>query len=302
LWAIRLGILLGLLVAIGYSYGVTLWDWIKLLIVPAAIAGAGLWFNTQQREREQQIADNRAQDDSLQAYLDGMSQLLTDKDLPLHSAQPGDSLSTVARARTLTVLGRLDEDRKRSVLQFLYEAGLIYKGQTILNEADLIERRHRIVRLEQANLIGANLNRAFLHRSDLREAILRWAILGGANLSRALLSGADLHGSFLSNADLSGADLSEANLSEAILAGANLSGAVLSNADLREAILYRTNLHESLLSNADLSGAELKKTNLSGAWEWTEGQLSEARTLEGATMPDGQKYEDWLKDREPPEG
>ena len=86
LWAIRIGIVLGLLVAIGYFYGITLWDWIKFLIVPAAIAGAGLWFNTQQREREQQIAHNRAQDDSLQAYLDGMSKLLTDKDLPLHSA------------------------------------------------------------------------------------------------------------------------------------------------------------------------------------------------------------------------
>src|SRR5687767_6394101 len=80
--------LLTIAVLIGYRYGITLWDWIKLLIVPTAIAGAGLWFNTQQREREQRIADNRAQD---------------------------DSLSTVARARTLTVLGRLDSGRKRSV-------------------------------------------------------------------------------------------------------------------------------------------------------------------------------------------
>ena len=30
LWAIRIGIVLGFLVAIGYSYGITLWDWIKL--------------------------------------------------------------------------------------------------------------------------------------------------------------------------------------------------------------------------------------------------------------------------------
>jgi predicted membrane-bound spermidine synthase len=136
LWAIRIGIVLGLLVAIGYSYGVTLWDWIKLLIVPAVIAGGGLWFNRQQREREleiareqrereQRIANERAQDEALQGYLDGMSQLLTDKERPLHKAQTSDSLSTVARARTLTVLGRLDGGRKRSVLQFLFESGLI---------------------------------------------------------------------------------------------------------------------------------------------------------------------------------
>jgi uncharacterized protein YjbI with pentapeptide repeats len=59
-------------------------------------------------------------------------------------------------------------------------------------------------------------------------------------------------------------------------------GADLSNADLREADLRE----------ADLSGANLRHAQV-----WTEDQLSEARTLEGATMPNGQKYEDWLKDK-----
>jgi hypothetical protein len=29
-----------------------LWDWLKLLIVPAVLAAGGLWFNRQQHERE----------------------------------------------------------------------------------------------------------------------------------------------------------------------------------------------------------------------------------------------------------
>jgi hypothetical protein len=33
------------------------------------------------------------------------------------------------------------------------------------------------------------------------------------------------------------------------------------------------------------------------AWV-TEEQLREVESLEGATMPDGRKYEDWLKDKE----
>jgi hypothetical protein len=86
----------------------TLWDWLQLLIVPAVLAGGGHWFNQQQRVREQRIANNRAQDETLQAYLDGMAELITDKDQPLHRAQAGDSLSSVARARTLTVLLRLE--------------------------------------------------------------------------------------------------------------------------------------------------------------------------------------------------
>lgn len=81
LWAIRIGIVLSLLFAVGYAYGISLWDWIKLLIVPAAIAGAGLWFNQQQQERQREddrrqnergleIEKQRAQDEALQTYLD----------------------------------------------------------------------------------------------------------------------------------------------------------------------------------------------------------------------------------------
>jgi uncharacterized protein YjbI with pentapeptide repeats len=117
---------------------------------------------TQQAETDRTLADERRQDATLQAYLDGMSQLLTDKEQPLHSAQPGDSLSTVARARTLTVLGRLDSRRQRSVLQFLFESGLIYKEQTLLDEGGLIESQHNIVSLQQADLSGADLSEANL--------------------------------------------------------------------------------------------------------------------------------------------
>jgi hypothetical protein len=44
--------------------------------------------------------------------------------------------------------------------------------------------------------------------------------------------------------------------------------------------------------------ANLIRTNLRGAINWTEKQLSQAAYLDDATMPNGQKYEDWLKDKE----
>ena len=46
------------------------------------------------------------------------------------------------------------------------------------------------------------------------------------------------------------------------------------------------------LSNADLSGANLKGANV------TEERLAKCKSLEGATMPNGQKYEEWLKSKE----
>jgi Pentapeptide repeats (8 copies) len=119
-----------------------------------------------------------------------MSQLLLDKDRPLHKAQPGDNLSAVARARTLTVLTRLDGNRKRSVVDFLYESRLIRKNCKDLGDWPL----------KQANLIEADLVKAHLRGADLRHARLRKANLSEADLLEADLSGADL-----SNANLQGA-------------------------------------------------------------------------------------------------
>jgi uncharacterized protein YjbI with pentapeptide repeats len=101
--------------------------------------------------------------------------------------------------------------------------------------------------------------------------------LGGANLRNAALRGTDLRETDLSEADLSEADLSSANLS-----GANLSLATLVGADLREAFL----------TGADLSRATLFEANLA------DEQLADAQSLQGATMPNGQKYEEWLKSNE----
>src|SRR5215217_6286268 len=286
LWAGASGGLLTIAILIGYRYGITLWDWIKLLVVPAVIAGGGFWFNRQQQERQRAdnqqqqerelaLAERRSQDEALQAYLDGLSQLLTDKDRPLHRAQVGDGLSTVARARTLTVLPRLDGERKRSVVQFLYESGLIARNRVVvyLGGADLRGADLRGADLRGAHLTEANLFSAILEGTDLIWANLRWAILIWANLSRANLS----------NAILEGADLRGANLFRADLSNANVSNADVSNAKL---------------SGANLIGADLRWADLSGAQGWTEEQLTIAEVLEGATMPNGQKYEDWLKDKQ----
>jgi hypothetical protein len=259
-WAIRIIlatiVVLGLLTLVGRPFGIALWDWLKLLVVPAVIAGGGLWFNRQQRERELEIAERRTQDEALQAYLDQMSaMLIPNTDQPsLYKARPDDSLSSVARARTLTVLPRLASNRKARVVQFLHESGLITVNR-------------RIVAMRGADLRGA----------DLSEADLSGANLFRADLGEAYLIAADLRG-----ADLRGADLRGANLIGANLIGANLIGANLIEADLR---------------GTKLRGANLIAADLTEAYV-TETHLLTAESLKGATMPNGQKYEDWLKDRE----
>jgi len=180
----------------------TLWDWLNLLIVPAVLALGGYLFTRSEDRSTQAAAERRAQDDALQAYLDQMSDMLIpNKDQPsLYEAKLDDSLSSVARARTLTVLPRLDGDRKARVIQFLHESGLIAENHQILA------------------LRGADLSKVDLFRADLSEAER------GGNYP------------YLAADDVS----------------------------------------------VDVS----------------VDQLRAARSLEGATMPNGQKYEDWIKDIE----
>jgi hypothetical protein len=258
-WILGGLVLLLALIVVGYRYQITLWDWLKLLIVPAVLAGGGIWFNKQQRdrelkiadkqrERELEIADQRTQDEALQAYLDQMSHLLTDKELR-RTTDWLDEARITARARSLAALSRLDGERKRSVLQFLYEAQLINRRESTFVEGVTYELGPaRIVGLSGADLRSADLryiylsdaalNGALLDNADLREAKLRDIDLGGAYLSGADLTGADLRGASLINAELQRKDelnLSGADLSGADLSGADLSGADLSGADLRGA-------------------------------------------------------------------
>jgi uncharacterized protein YjbI with pentapeptide repeats len=248
----------------------TLWDWLQLFIVPLALAAIGLWFSAQQDSHQQKIEEKRAksdrhieeqraQDAALQAYLDQMSQLMLEGDL-LDSKQDSE-VRTLARARTLTVLTRLDSRRKGSVVQFLHEASLIKKEGPVVS---LSAVRLRGADLSHLDLLEANLSDAHLNYADLT---------GGAHLS-----GADLSDVHLSDAHLNDADIGDGTiLFNADLSGANLSGANLSGANLRETYLVETNL-----SDTDLSGA-----NLRDARGVTDKQLLQAKTLEGATMPDG---------------
>jgi hypothetical protein len=106
--------------------------------------------------------------------------------------------------------------------------------------------------------------------------------------------GIDVTGADLCGANLHRADLTEANLSEAGLKGVNLTGAYLDVANLRRADLRGAKLCGAYLVGADLSEADLRRTDLSGAdlslAKVIRKQLAKAKSLEGATMPDGTKH------------
>src|SRR5260370_15468023 len=211
------------LITVGYRFGwtgfkgKTLWDWLQLLgvlAIPVVVGFGAAWFTRAQQQSDQRLAreqhdhdqvlaEQRAKSEReateqraglereltrdnqretlLQAYIDNMSEFLLEKGL--RNSQLEEEVRTIARVRTLTVLSRLDAGRKRSVLQFLYEAKLIDKDEPIvdLSGADL----------SKADLSGTPLVSNLIVVSDLSKANLRTTKLRKANLRNAYLSQAD---------------------------------------------------------------------------------------------------------------
>jgi uncharacterized protein YjbI with pentapeptide repeats len=256
----------------------------------------------QRAENDREIARDTQREAALQIYMDKMSELLFEKNI--YISQPNDPVRSMARARTLSVLRGLNDSRKGSLIQFLYESGLIKKnvngGILRLSGGDLSYAYLVSIDLSEAALSGtflekATLSFANLNGADLNEAVLSGAELSGANLKGANLRGAVLVESQLHRADLSGADLSKAHLGSmkigypipgyktlkiakanardtskppsegAYLFSANLSGANLEDADLGGVTLCGANLSRANLSNADLGGADLSEADLSYA-------------------------------------
>ena len=153
----------------------TLWDWMQLLVVPLALAVVGFGFNAAQSEREHQreerrtrvdreLADRRAdtdrsiaadnrREDTLQAYLHQMSDLMLQR--KLLRSRVGSEEQVLARTLTLTALRRLDGERRGLLVRFISEARLI--------------RRPR----PKVDLAGADLRRAALEGDDASSPSLR---------------------------------------------------------------------------------------------------------------------------------
>src|SRR5829696_7968162 len=171
--------------------GKTVWNWLEVLIVPLVLVVIGFLFTMQQDARQQQIEDQRAQqaqklenqraeaerelakqsaqDEALQAYLDQVSTLLLEKDL--RNSDEDSEVRTLARARTLTVLGRLDPARKTEVMQFLSEANLIHS----------VNGREPIISLDGADLKGTSVQGAGTTRGQVL-GILTLLFLPGIQL------------------------------------------------------------------------------------------------------------------------
>jgi uncharacterized protein YjbI with pentapeptide repeats len=205
----------------------TLWDWFHVILIPIVLAIYTLVTpmkmaeqQTKAMEQQNRIADEQLKSDILWKYTN------TIQDLVLHEgllqAKLGDDVQITATVQTTLALSQLDGERKAHLLYFIYQFRLINIQNPIikLNGADL----------KGANLVYADLRRANLAGADLTGADLTWANLTGANLEKANLTEAKLERTILTAADLGWANLRRTNLTWASLAEADLTEANLTEA------------------------------------------------------------------------
>jgi uncharacterized protein YjbI with pentapeptide repeats len=264
--------------------GMTVRDWLELLIVPLALAVIGFWFAFQQDARQHEIEDKRAQAEreleeertqaaALQTYLDHMTNLLLERNL--RESGKGSEVRMLAQARTLAVLRGADASRKTQVMTFLIDLALVQR----------VDGKDPLIELTGADLDGVNLGDPSPSLVDVK------ADLSGADLGLADLREAYLLGVIFADANLRGANLSDAALSFATLSDADLREVNLSRANLSWANLERANLETANLSGAILKGAILDEADLRNVEGVTKEELEQqAKSLKGTTMPDGSKH------------
>jgi len=240
----------------------SLWDWMDLLIVPILLAVGAILYNRVEKQNEQRRAEDHLQEAVLSAYLDRITTYLLNN--KLRSSKVNSAVQDVAHGWTLTVLPRLNGQRKGVVLQFLYGANLLMKDNSVIQLGD-------------ADLSGVSLN------AWLENIYLNGANMEKANLEGCYFWGADLSATYLKDANLENANLGEVNLENAWLEGANLKTFSISG-NMKGARLMQADLTGIDLSGVDLSGANLQNAKV------TSKQLAKALSIKGAIMPNGSKH------------
>jgi uncharacterized protein YjbI with pentapeptide repeats len=275
----------------------TLWDWLQLLIIPLVLALAAFALNATQADRDRKqeerrvardraIAADRARENTLRAYLQQMSDLITRRGL--RSADPtgaNDDPTTLARTLTLITLRRLDAERKSLVVQFLFEAHLIettvyWNPENSSASVDSYGERSPKVDLSGADLRGVHMRdvvSSYGYGPKGGGFAIYGTALDGADLRHADFRGLSLMGVSLTRADLRDADFSGANLNGAMFTLACLSGARFNRASIRRDFAEfafadfkatdgrNVNFSRARLDHADFSRATLTDVNLQGA-------------------------------------
>ncbi|MEM8640197.1 MAG: pentapeptide repeat-containing protein [Cyanobacteria bacterium P01_G01_bin.54] len=279
-----------------------LWNFIVSFGTLVAIPLVGFTFQRNLNISNREIAQDRQNTETVNAYFDFASNLLSSSDHQETRDKNSTMIEKLLASESNAAFRQLDAVRKSQVLKFMYNQNLIFSNNEIerrfketkeSNDSPICNQEQRQKKiselqcfkekfyrfnfdkslllemdLEEINLESALLPGIQLEAVNLNQSVFEDAILRRANLTNSELKGANLINIDLTNADLSGSQLSvEANLTDADLINANLTnsnliGANLTNSDLTGANLTNSDLTGANLTNSDLTGANLTDADL----------------------------------------
>ena len=179
----------------------TLWDWLDLFIVPAALTLGIWWLKREESKVARRSALETERREMLSTYFDRIQELVLDHHL--NDAKHSNEVTEIARARTLHALRSTNGDRKCHIIRFLVDLGSLshrvendtgydYQSVIRLSYADLSDAELENVHLQEVNLWCANLENTNLRHADLEGANLPYAFFKNTNLSSANLERANL--------------------------------------------------------------------------------------------------------------
>jgi uncharacterized protein YjbI with pentapeptide repeats len=305
------------LVAVGaYTYGwewtgflgKTLWDWMKLLVVPLILALGGLLITQMERlnaARSQQLDRERLELDRRLAEERQITDLFTRTIDQLGATDDSGNRILEVRVAAIYALERIARDSPRdhwSIMEILTsyvrqhapwqpeegpqggedatiekpkQDSARFRGEFALTEApapapDIL-----------AIITVIRRRTRYYGRGEPEPLDLHQTNLAGVPFVTRTEK-VNLRGAILTEANLRRADLSGADLWAAFLAGAYLSGTFLRSANLQWVQLREANLSGAALEEADLGKADLSGANLEGA-VLRGANLAEVN-LEGAVL------------------
>jgi uncharacterized protein YjbI with pentapeptide repeats len=224
----------------------TVFDFMQLFLFPLLLAVSGYFFQYFQ----QQIANERYREESLQLYYKDMRELLLEK--KLKNSNLRDDVRSISRARTLSVLRQLDTQRKGLLALFLKESNLITLKKDGNGNLIRVDKKGKLTVAQSGKILsqvgiismsGADLTSTDLKHMDLSYVSFRYTRLTNAQLEKA---------------DLRYANLSKANLQGANLDGANLESANLDGADLENASRHGTRFCKTIMSDGKIKNDNCK--------------------------------------------
>jgi len=217
----------------------SLWDWMELLIIPVALGIAGWALNNAEKSNSYKKESERAQNEIIDSFIKIFTQLILDKNLTKDS---DIQIKIIARTRIMFALNNIDRSRKRQILQFIYESGLIFNKPTL--------------NLNGANINNANLDEILLTNAEIRGAYFINTSMKKTNLEESIFIGCDFTNANFTNSKVKNLDLSYTNLT-----GVKLKNMDLTSVNFLGAIFKNTKLNNSKLTEAQIITIQIMNKN-----------------------------------------